>query len=752
MKALCICLLFLVCTEAAWPQRFEFSKVTPADDAALANALRALAKQVIGVYTDTTHDGYLNNLFRLQMVAGDYPGAHTTLEKLRTLNETANPQQSSAMLTPDELTVGAKLRESTTGSSFNDAMSASFREMFGRLDDKAASDAVYWLWGPVGRFRSNVTAAVTKSNAGGGIELPDALDLIQSYQLYSEYDALIPLTEALIQEDDAKRYVIQRDVQIRTGGGATLCTLIVRSKHVAGQQPTALNFTIYAGQNEMGKARQAAVHGYVGVVAEARGKGCSPDEIRPWEVEAQDTYGVIDWISKQPWSDGQVGMYGGSYEGFAQWSAAKHVHPALKTIVPWSPVHPGLVLPMSNNVFQNANYQWAFYVTDNKYLDDKANADQERWNLLNNRWYQSGKPYRDIDKVDGVPNQVLQRQLLHPAFDQYWQAMTPYKGDFARIHIPVLQITGYFDPAQISAVHYLTEHYKYDAHAEHYLIIGPYDHFGAQAAQKPPFVNGYAIDPVAEFNTPEITYEWFDYVMKGGGKPDILRDKINFEVMGANLWRGTPSLRSMSNHTLTLYLSNVKTGTDYELTTGRPIAVGVLEQTVDFANRDESATNNLYPDAVVTKELHLKNGFTFISKPFSDPTSIAGAISGLIRASINKRDMDVTLAFYELTPGGKYFNLGYYVGRASFSHNMTARHLLRPGAIESIPIMRTPLVSRQLETGSRLLVQLTVNKNEFDQLDYRTGKDVSDESIADAKVPLQVRWQNDSYITVPIWK
>jgi hypothetical protein len=99
MKALlCTCLLIAGSAPAA-SQRLDFSKVTPTDDAALANSLHALAKQVIGVYTDTTQDGYLNNLFRLQMVTGDYSGAHTTLGKLRTLDETANSQQSSAMLT-----------------------------------------------------------------------------------------------------------------------------------------------------------------------------------------------------------------------------------------------------------------------------------------------------------------------------------------------------------------------------------------------------------------------------------------------------------------------------------------------------------------------------------------------------------------------------------------------------------------------------------------------------------------------------
>ncbi len=48
------------------------------------------------------------------------------------------------------------------------------------------------------------------------------------------------------------------------------------------------------------------------------------------------------------------------------------------------------------------------------------------------------------------------------------------------------------------------------------------------------------------------------------------------------------------------------------------------------------------------------------------------------------------------------------------------------------------------------MVYLNVNKNPFSQLNYGTGKDVSDETIADAKEKLKVEWSNRSYITVPI--
>ncbi len=66
-----------------------------------------------------------------------------------------------------------------------------------------------------------------------------------------------------------------------------------------------------------------------------------------------------------------------------------------------------------------------------------------------------------------------QKQLLHPSFDSYWQAMQPYKEDYAKINIPILTITGYFDDANSAAVNYLVDHYKYNKNAQHYLVVGP---------------------------------------------------------------------------------------------------------------------------------------------------------------------------------------------------------------------------------------------------------------------------------------
>ena len=483
------------------------------------------------------------------------------------------------------------------------------------------------------------------------------------------------------------------------------------------------------------------------MVAFARGKWKSPDEIRPFETEGEDADGVIEWISKQPWSDGRVGMYGGSYSGFAQWAAVKHRPKALKTIVPYVANLPGDGLPMQHNVFLNANYAWNFYVTDNRFLDEDLYSETKRWNDLPWKWYRTGRPYRDIDSVDGKPNPWLQRFLMHPSYDAYWQAMVPYGQEFARINIPILEISGYSGDDAVSA-YFLPQHERYAPEAEHYLVIGPYNHVSSQSNFKSPVLDGYPIDPVAQFDTPVLTFQWFDYVFKGGPKPALLKDKINFEVMGANVWRHSPSIKRMSNRVMKLYLTDATADGRYRLSQNRPDKSGYVSQTIDFADR--TTQNNLYPAARLSAHLDTRGALAFISDPIKEPLSISGQISGAIKASINKRDMDFTIAVYEVMPDGRYFNLAYYLGRASYARDMSHRRLLTPGTIETIPFARTGIISRQMSSGSRLLVLLTVGKSPFEQINYGTGKDVSDESIADAKEPLEVRWYNDSVLSVPV--
>ncbi len=544
--------------------------------------------------------------------------------------------------------------------------------------------------------------------------------------------------------DDDAHYVIEDSVLIKTKDGAHISALVVRKKDASEPRATILQFTIYARTTDLKKAKEAADKGYVGVMAYTRGKRYSPDQVVPYEHDGKDAYEVIDWISKQSWSNGKVGMYGGSYNGFTQWAAAKYMHPALKTIVPSASVAPGLDVPMTNNVVMSFPFPWIYYVSNNKFLD-VTDYNGQHWGDLSQKWFEEGKTYHSLDTLLGRPgNTVFQRWLSHPAYDKYWQDMIPYQKDFSKINIPVLTTTGYYDGGQIGATYYLREHLAHHPKADHYLLIGPYGHFGAQGYPDSSY-NGYQIDPVANIPIHDIIYQWFDHILKAGPKPALLKDKINYQIMGSNEWKHVPSLQKMSNDTLTFYLDPRR-----RLTMKKPLKSGFTAQKIDFSDR--TTRHSYYFANQIIYDTLFTSGLMFVSEPLQQPIEIAGCFWGKLQAVINKKDMDYSVVLFEQMPNGKYFYLSYFMGRASYANDHTQRQLLTPGKKEAIPFSNTYLTGRKLSKGSRIVAVLNINKSPFEQINYGTGKDVNTESIKDAKVPLQIKWANDSYLKIPVWK
>lgn len=718
----------------------------PSDELGLEAVAPDLARRVIAALPPAARDQDPNALFQLEMTANDAKGAEVALDALRRQDQARGAPL--ALLAYDEMWAAAAKERAGSGGDLDAALTSAFRRIYGALDDKAAVLAEDWSIGSAPEARQELAADLAAARGKATLPLGQAISLVRHYWQYREFCLEQPLVERLIAEDDARRFIVSDDVLIKTRQGATLTAYVARPRTGPAREPTAMVFTIYADPTgNRTFAKYAAARGYVGVVVDARGKRLSPDEIRPYETEGEDADGAIDWIARQSWSDGRVGMWGGSYNGFVQWAAIKHRPEALKTIVPFVANLPGDGLPMEHNVFLTANYAWTFYTTDNRYLDDDLYDDTRRWNELPRKWFASGRPYREIDAVDGKPNPWLQRHLKHPSYDAYWQAMAPYKSEFAKIDIPILEVSGYSGADSVSD-YFLPEHERYNPQAEHYLVIGPSNHLDSQHSFKSPVLDGYPIDPVAQYDTPALAFQWFDYVLKGGPKPALLKDRVNFEVMGANVWRHAPSIAKMSDKVLKLYLTDAPADGSHRLSPSLPATPGYLVQTIDFGDR--KTMYNLYPTARLANRLDAPGALWFISDPITEPLSVNGQISGAIRAAINKRDMDFSIAVYEVMPDGRYFTLAYYLGRASYAWDMSRRRLLTPGKIETIPFTRTGIVSRQLSRGSRLLVLLTVNKNAQTEVNYGTGKDVSDESIADAKVPLEVRWYNDSVIDVPV--
>lgn len=97
-------------------------------------------------------------------------------------------------------------------------------------------------------------------------------------------------------------------------------------------------------------------------------------------------------------------------------------------------------------------------------------------------------------------------------------------------------------------------------------------------------LNGYTIDPVANININDLAFIWFDYILKDSGRPAILKDKVNYQVMGTNQWKHPPSLSKMNNDTLTFYFSNVRVEAYYKLN-AKHQSSEFIRQEIDFKDR-----------------------------------------------------------------------------------------------------------------------------------------------------------------------
>jgi predicted acyl esterase len=246
-----------------------------------------------------------------------------------------------------------------------------------------------------------------------------------------------------------------------------------------------------------------------------------------------------------------------------------------------------------------------------------------------------------------------------------------------------------------------------------------------------------------------LAFQWFDYVLKGKSKPAFLENKINYEVMGANVWKHAPTFEKANNDTLTFFLSGQAEGNAHLLTQEKPTQKSFLNQTVDFSDRNTQ--NNYFTPVIINDSISVSNGLLFKSEPFEKSFSINGCFLGNLFASINKKDMDVSISFYEQLPNGTYFYLTRYLGRASYAKSNSKRKLLRPNIETPIPFDKVRFVSKQISKGSRLAIVLNVNKHPYEEINYGTGKQVSDETIADAKEPLRIKWFSKSYIKIPVW-
>ena len=219
--------------------------------------------------------------------------------------------------------------------------------------------------------------------------------------------------------------------------------------------------------------------------------------------------------------------------------------------------------------------------------------------------------------------------------------------------------------------------------------------------------------------------------------------------MGSNEWRHVATLDAMAGAPLRYFLDAAGSVDSHRLTKRKSAKIAAVAQTISLKDRSDAGW--LPPADLISKSLVTHNAAMFVSDPLSKPAELSGLFSGNLDFTVNKMDMDINVALYELAADGDYlrlFNPAYEL-RLSYAQDRVHRHLLKAGERQQVSFKSERITSRRLEKGSRLVVVLRVSKRPDREINYGTGEDVSEESLVDGKVPLKVRWYNDSYIEIP---
>ena len=289
-----------------------------------------------------------------------------------------------------------------------------------------------------------------------------------------------------------------------------------------GRFPTILVRTPYnKGTTLLPGFRLFLDHGYAMVIQDVRGRYESEGIFDPLSQEPGDGDDTLNWIARQTWCDGKIGMIGGSYLGIAQWKTALLNNPHLKAISPTVSGYddyldrfysPGGAMRLGHRLL---------WMAENVHADGFAPPDFNR--------YVRTLPLRRADfAATGLRSDMYQKALDHPTYDAFWRSLST-RTRLDRIHVPVFSVGGWYDSfveSDLNAFAALQHNSGVNR-----IVIGPWPHNMS--------IKFHGVDFGKDSGAPirRLQIEWFDQWLKSKDTPIMSRRPVRIFVMGANRWR-----------------------------------------------------------------------------------------------------------------------------------------------------------------------------------------------------------------------
>jgi putative CocE/NonD family hydrolase len=516
-------------------------------------------------------------------------------------------------------------------------------------------------------------------------------------------------------------------------------------------------------------------NGYAVVHSNERGRYWSGGEYEYLANAGEDGYDTIDWISKQPWSNGKVGTYGCSSTAENQLKLNTAAHPAHAAAIALGPgAGIGKIGPYSEqgNTFRGGALQllfasWyrglIFYGKHGdprpQYPADLTVEQRERlgetFRLHPNRGdfgtspgfdydkYFRYLPVRDLNKAANGPVTDWDRFSARTPGDASWRDISlSNEGD--KFGVPMLWGFSWYDVSvgpNVALYNYARENTSTDrAKGAQQMFIGPTSHCMMGAEKKQTLVGERNVGD-ARYDYTARYLEWFDYWLKGVRNNALQRPKVDYYQMGANRWVGSDRFPLKGTKYVDLFLASdgrantlygdgalsfdppKRTATDtFVYDPLRPVqtygggacCMGTVKATGSFDQSTLEMRNDIlvYNSPVLEKDLN-----------------VAGFIDVELYVSSDAKDTDFTLKLIDVDADGAAYNLDDNILRARYREGYDKQVFMKAGEVYKLTF--APMITANtFKKGHR--VRLEVSSSNFPRYDrnLNTGGNNFDESKA----------------------
>ena len=521
-----------------------------------------------------------------------------------------------------------------------------------------------------------------------------------------------------------------------------------------GPHPVLLEVTPYGRRGQFSSAGEHLYwtgNGYAMIVVDARGAGESGGTLTFMADARRDGPQIVEWIARQSWSNGKVGMRGSSYSGTYPIQTAVGRPQGLACISPSANFQSGFDGPpfLGGAFMQAWALSWPTHIMPA--MAGKAPpVDYDK--LLTHR------PLLTADVAAyGISLPVYRQFLTHQNADDMWAEAHLSVEDYRRINVPALAFTGWYDTTLTGSMASYRAMRGLAASAnDQWLVVGPWDHSGASEG-------GYSRDtgqPIDRIGTLDIESngykpgqrmlrEFFDWCLKGTA-PRPAWPAVQMFVPGQNRWIATDSLPPPQVTSRKLFIGGsgpANAPSNQGLLLSVPGEDRVDRYTNDPANPVRSdlllggRRVQIYGPADVSAQLARPDVLTYATLPQTAPLTLLGNASLSVFVEADVPDFDIVAMLEDVAPNGSAVRLGSgWAGalRARYRGGPGRLTVVKPGQILKLEVNLLE-IGHTLRKGHRLRLSVFSSAYPFISVNPGTGNDIANDTASPRPARLTIR-------------